>query len=309
MNFSVIIPLYNKERYVKRAINSVLEQTHQEFEIIVVDDGSTDSSYEKAKSVKDSRIRVFRKKNNGVSSARNYGIRQASYEYIGFLDADDMWKPLFLETINSLIMKYPKAGAYGTLYEFVNQNGEVVPRKMAGSLNKNKSGTVNYFKESLNTPLLSASSVVIPKYAFKEQGVFPEGIARGEDLDMWRRIALHYEVAYVNKICVTYFLNVSNMATKKKRDYNSSTMKFVEEILISEKKNGPVSFDFEEYMISKIINKARYLIEQSNNQEARKLLWKYKYTKYNKKKWLKNYILSFRSIYILNQHIKNNKTS
>jgi len=90
--FSVVIPLYNKERSVKNTIESVLNQTFQDFEVIVVNDGSTDNSLEVVKSFNDERIRIINQKNSGVSSARNRGIKEAKYEWIAFLDADDLWE-------------------------------------------------------------------------------------------------------------------------------------------------------------------------------------------------------------------------
>ena len=92
---SVVIPLYNKEKYIKRAIESVLNQTFQKFEIIVVNDGSTDKSAEIVQNIKDPRIRLINQKNAGVSAARNRGIQEAKYEYIAFLDADDFWEKIF----------------------------------------------------------------------------------------------------------------------------------------------------------------------------------------------------------------------
>jgi len=96
-NFSVVIPLYNKEKDVLKTIQSVLKQSHSKFEIIIVDDGSTDSSIEIIKNIKDERIRLFSKKNEGVSIARNYGVEKATTEFIAFLDADDYWHPNHLE--------------------------------------------------------------------------------------------------------------------------------------------------------------------------------------------------------------------
>ena len=122
MKFSIVIPLYNKEKHVARAINSILNQTYQDFEIIIVDDGSTDFSYEEVKKINDPRIKIIRQKNLGVSSARNTGIKEAKNNYIGFLDADDKWKPDFLETIKKLIKDFPGAGAYATSYEIQKEN-------------------------------------------------------------------------------------------------------------------------------------------------------------------------------------------
>ena len=91
--FSVIIPLYNKEKSVSSTLQSVLNQTFKKFEVIVVDDGSTDGSYDVVKQFKDERIRLIQKENGGVSSARNRGIQETKYDHVAFLDADDVWEP------------------------------------------------------------------------------------------------------------------------------------------------------------------------------------------------------------------------
>ena len=122
--FTVVIPLFNKERHIERAVRSVINQTFQDFEIIVVDDGSTDNSVEEVLKIKDNRIKLIKQKNGGVSSARNKGIDESRFEYIAFLDADDAWKPNFLESINGVIEQYPKAGAYCTSYDIKREDLE-----------------------------------------------------------------------------------------------------------------------------------------------------------------------------------------
>ena len=95
---SVVIPLYNKEHQIAETLRSVLEQTFQDFEVVIVDDGSTDKSSEEALKIRDPRIRFVRQENAGVSAARNRGIEEARFDLIAFLDADDRWKPEYLQT-------------------------------------------------------------------------------------------------------------------------------------------------------------------------------------------------------------------
>ena len=111
---SVIIPLYNKAPYIGRAIDSVISQTIQDFELIVVNDGSTDGGENIVAEYSDSRIFLINQKNSGVSVARNNGVNVANSELISFLDADDEWLPTYLETILKLVNKYPSAGIYAT---------------------------------------------------------------------------------------------------------------------------------------------------------------------------------------------------
>ena len=115
---SVVIPLYNKKESVAHTLKCVLMQTYQDFEVVVVDDGSTDGSAEIVEGVDDGRIRLIRQENGGVSAARNRGIKEAKREYVAFLDADDEWKPEHLQTLVGLMEKYPQCGAYSTNYEF-----------------------------------------------------------------------------------------------------------------------------------------------------------------------------------------------
>ncbi|GKX31763.1 hypothetical protein SH1V18_42430 [Vallitalea longa] len=294
MEFSVIIPLYNKENHVGRAIKSVINQTYKDFEIIVIDDGSTDNSAKEVIKIKDSRIRLIRQNNGGVSSARNKGIAEAKYDYIGFLDADDIWMPNFLQSIKNLIKQYPMAGVYATSYRIQRGDGAIITSLSGRNLKKNWKGIIDdYFRFSLNAPLISASSVVVPKKIFNHLGNFNVKLNRGEDLDMWCRIALKYRIAYFNSICATYFHDAENRACNKKVNIYYAFSNYAEDILLQEKESGNNSVYFEEYMIKKIINKSKLLIFEDKCKEGRQLLYKYRYTKLNKKVLVKVYILSF----------------
>ena len=292
--FTVVIPLFNKERHIERAVRSVINQTFQDFEIIVVDDGSTDNSVEEVLKIKDNRIKLIKQKNGGVSSARNKGIDESRFEYIAFLDADDAWKPNFLESINGVIEQYPKAGAYCTSYDIKRENEGLIASPNFVNFKEDWDGVIDdYFKYALIAPLISASSVVIPKSVFICLGGFPVMIKRGEDLDMWIRIALNYDIIYLNRICATYYQNADNRACNKKVEVKYTIASFAENLLTKGRELGNTSRYFEEYMIKIIISKARYLIEENNRKEARKLLYKYRYTKLNKKALIKTIILSY----------------
>jgi glycosyltransferase involved in cell wall biosynthesis len=220
---SVVIPLYNKEPHVKRALRSVLKQTIQDFEIIVVDDGSTDNSLDKVKSFSDPRIRLIVQENSGVSTARNRGIDEAKSGLIAFLDADDEWMPDYLETILRLRENYPGAGMYVTSLrtEFIDN----VLMDKAEELRKliPDEGLIrNYFrvclkKNASERELFSTSSVTVPKKIFLEIGGFQTGFWWGEDVDMWGRIALKYPIAYSSQVCAVYYQNVVNSASQKKK--------------------------------------------------------------------------------------------
>lgn len=293
MDFTIVIPLFNKERHIGRAIKSLIDQTYPNFEIIIIDDGSTDNSVNEVVKVKDSRIRLIRQQNKGVSFARNKGIDNAKFDYIGFLDADDVWKPNFLESIKDLIEIYPQAGAYATAYEIKTEDGTLITSLNFDSFEQKWQGIVDdYFKYAIKAPLISASSVVIPKIVFNNIGGFPLGIKRGEDLDMWCRIALNYDIAYLNEICATYFHDADNRACSKNAALIETRINYAEDTLLKVKKLGYYSYYFEEYMILGIITKAGYLIDEGKGKDARELLYKYRYTKLNKKCLIKTYIVS-----------------
>lgn len=209
---SVVIPLFNKERYVRRALESVCKQTIDKFEIIVIDDGSTDNSYNIAKDFHDQRISIFYQKNLGVSAARNKGIKMANSELVAFLDADDSWMPWFLETILRLRSNYPKAGAYATNYELLESNGILHEQKIRTIPPFPWEGILeNYFKSAAEGEFpLTASSVCIPKYVFNDVGGFIVGEKHGEDLDMWCKIALKYPIAYSTRISAIYHRESDN---------------------------------------------------------------------------------------------------
>ena len=110
--FSIIIPLYNKEKFIENTIQSALNQTFLDFELIVVSDGSTDRSLELVKAFKDQRIKIYTIRNGGVSKARNFGIQKASTNLIVLLDADDLWKSNHLEELYNLRKAHPNCGLY-----------------------------------------------------------------------------------------------------------------------------------------------------------------------------------------------------
>lgn len=203
---SVVIPLYNKAQYIQRALDSVLQQTVQTFEIIVVDDGSTDGGSEIVRMNTDPRIRLLQQKNAGVSVARNRGIATAQADLIAFLDADDAWKPAFLATVQRLRDRFPEAGIYATSYMIGKTKDLWVQPKIASIPNTPWEGIIpNYFKASLDEPPFFTSSVAIPKGILADIGGFPIGVHRSEDLDVWLRVALKYPIAFSTVPQAIYF--------------------------------------------------------------------------------------------------------
>lgn len=194
---SVVIPLYNKEKSIARTIDCVLSQTYQNFEVVVVDDGSTDSSAAIVDQFEDGRIRLICKENGGVSSARNRGIKEANSEYIAFLDADDEWDKRYLETIDHLIKEYPQCRARGTNYFLCcgGKKNRTILRKMPFS--KGTGVLSNYFEiGACSHPPIWSSCACVNRDLLNEIGGFPIGIKSGEDLLTWARIAVRTNFAY-----------------------------------------------------------------------------------------------------------------
>lgn len=204
VRFSVIMPLYNKAPYVRKAVESVVAQTYKDWELVVMDDGSTDGSGEIVKSINDRRVRLVRQDNAGVSAARNRGVAESAAPHICFLDADDWWEPTFLEEMTQLIERHPDAGIYGTGYYIVkNGRKRVVPIGVDEGFTE---GEINYcrvYAQTLCMPLWTGA-VCIPRDIFHKQGGFPINIKLGEDFLLWLRIALKYKTVLLNKPLSNY---------------------------------------------------------------------------------------------------------
>lgn len=202
---SVIIPLYNKADSISQALDSVLAQTYQHFEVVVVDDGSTDGGAAVVERYADPRIRLIRQVNAGVSAARNRGIAEAQGEHVAFLDADDVWMPGFLEEIAALQREYPECRAQATNYIF-NSNGVKSPTILRRLPFKGERGVLtNYFEvASCSHPPVCSICVCIERALLQEIGGFPVGIKSGEDLLTWARVAVCTNWAYSMKPLAQY---------------------------------------------------------------------------------------------------------
>ncbi len=232
MKLCVIIPLYNKAAYIRKALESVLAQTYTDYELIIVDDGSTDGSAEiadtllqEAKGLENSAadtsasrlsgvpenargalgcssplaFRLLKQPNAGVSAARNAGVALSQGDYVAFLDADDWWEPTYLERMAQLIDDYPAAGLYASNYVYYK------PGKTHVALNI-PTGYINYPKTYYESNAMPVTSItaVIPRKVYDEMGGFPLGIKLGEDFLLWSKIALRYPVAFLNEPLAWY---------------------------------------------------------------------------------------------------------
>lgn len=204
MRFSVIIPLYNKAPYIENALESVFCQTFKSFEIVIVDDGSSDNSFKVAhETLKNAPIeyQLIHQENAGVSTARNNGVAASHGDYICFLDADDWWAPTYLERMNWLIDVYPEAKIFGTNYYYVKNGRQRICVTSA------KTGYINYcrvYSEKLQMPLWTGATS-ISRSVFDELGGFRPNLRLGEDFDLWIRVALKYKVAFLNEPLSFYY--------------------------------------------------------------------------------------------------------
>lgn len=204
---TVAIPLYNKKRFIENTIKSVLAQSHHNFELIVVDDGSTDGSLSIVENFfTDKRISVIKQNNSGVSAARNLALKSAKSDWVALLDADDQWTPNHLELIFRAVDACPDAAMISahvrqiSAHDVVSQNYNF-DRELEPSY-------INYFnKATTNIFTITSSTVCLKKSAALAIGGFDEEIAMGEDLDMWARMALKYQVAHTNRITGLYLRN------------------------------------------------------------------------------------------------------
>lgn len=207
--FSIIVPLYNKAPFIRKALESIASQTFKDWELIIVDDGSTDNSLEVVNEyIRDvlcvmcdvcKNVRVIHQTNSGVAAARNRGVAESHGEFVCFLDADDRWEPTFLEEIDRMIAEYPDAGIYASNYIYYK------PGKTHVALNLER-GYINYSEAYLQSGSMPVTSITtcMPRKVFDEMRGFPVGIKLGEDFLLWAKTALHYKVAFCEKPLAYY---------------------------------------------------------------------------------------------------------
>lgn len=293
-SISVVIPLYNKEKHIKSCLKSVINQSIADIEVFVIDDGSTDDSANLVKEFNDDRIRLICTENKGVSAARNLGVKMATCELIAFLDADDEWEEDFLETILYLKSKYPTAKAIGTGYQ-LKLDDKFIKVEFSNLNFDFRDGIIkNYFKFSLDEPILSASSCALYKDILLEVGGFPEGVRYGEDVDTWCRIGLKYHMAFTSKVCATYNLDAQNRACKTETNYIYSFLKMNEDDISKLNIDADKLFYLREYIyVRKIRAALTYLSNEKYRKSVKALLDESKNTNIYIKKWFKAYMISF----------------
>ena len=200
---SVVIPLYNKENFIKETLESVLNQTFTDFEVLIINDCSTDNSVKVISEYEDKRIKIIAHPiNKGLSAARNTGILNSNSDYIAFLDGDDIWEPKYLEVIEELINNFSEASAFATNY-FEDINGKKYkPSNYSLFFTETYWGILDFFKINLQKVLFVPSSFCIKKSTFDVIGMYNEKITFCEDVDFNIRFNLNFKIAFSNlRLC------------------------------------------------------------------------------------------------------------
>ena len=280
---SVVIPLYNKQNSIAATLQSVLAQTYKNYEVIVVDDGSTDRSAEVAEATLRKfsgrptgyglEFRVIRKENGGVSSARNAGISAAKGEYVAFLDGDDLWHPEYLETLHQLIVDYPDAVVYGIGCTTIC--GDEMPDVVTYSTQR---GVLE--NQWINYPsCLTGSSTTARREKLIELGLFDIRMTHGEDIDMWWRLLLSGKGVIDNRVLAYYRQDAENRAMNKLIPLEKHIPYFVDKYAEARANN----IDFRRYFDREMIYRLYpYLFNARYRKDAKRIA---KQIDYSLQKW------------------------
>lgn len=213
---SVVIPAYNAMIYLSETLDSVLKQTFTDFEVLIINDGSTDSIVTWASGITDLRIRLISQENQGLPGSRNTGIAHAQGEYIAFLDADDLWELTKLEKQVRCFKENPTVGVVYTWTLLIDEYSKPTGRIFASQAEG------NVWRELLETDVISnGSSAMVRRDCFEAVGVFDRTLTSAEDLDMWLRIAVHYQFAVVKEPLTLYRQYSSSMSKNRQRMFQN----------------------------------------------------------------------------------------
>ena len=209
---TVVIPAYNAMAYLSETVSSVLAQSFTDFELLIVNDGSTDQIDDWAAALPDPRVRLIAQENQGLPGARNTGIREAQGQYIAFLDADDLWESTKLEKQMQCLQANADVGVVYTWTLLVDEMGQPTGRVFASQAEG------NVWQQLLETDVISnGSSAIVRRECFETVGDFDRTLTSAEDLDMWLRIAVHYPFAVVKEPLTLYRQYASSMSKNRQR--------------------------------------------------------------------------------------------
>jgi glycosyltransferase involved in cell wall biosynthesis len=205
---SVIIPAYNAEKTIQETIESVLDQTFQDFELIVINDGSTDRTLEIISSFTDSRLQVFSFPNSGAQKSRNVGLSKSSGEYIAFLDADDLWNPDKLELQLKALKENPEAAVAYSWTDYIDESSHFLYQ----GFHKSPQGDI-YPLLLVKNYLENGSNPLMTRQALSEIGGFDESLSGGQDWDLYLRLAARYKFVSVPQVQILYRLSPNSISS------------------------------------------------------------------------------------------------
>ena len=226
---SIIIPLYNKEQSIEKTISSVLFQTFGQFELIIVDDGSTDQSVTVVKKIDDKRIRLVEKANGGVSSARNRGVLESSYEWIAFLDADDLWHKDFLRNIVNVINSVKNVYVITTNFSNVTRDGSILSK-----FETSNEGFYDFFDitNKQGWHITNMSTLCVSKGELLKTGLFSLNKTHGEDIEVVEKLARMHKFWVIDKVLSYYVQDAENRAMLKSPNIYKTRVYNIESHLI-----------------------------------------------------------------------------
>ncbi|MDH7913174.1 glycosyltransferase family A protein [Winogradskyella sp. SYSU M77433] len=277
--FSVIIPLYNKADYIKSTLLSVLNQDFTDFEVLIINDGSTDNSLEVLEQFSDNRIKLFNQENKGASNARNHGIKFAKGAFIALIDADDIWYRNHLSELRNQTSKFPDAELYCNNYEvFLNEN-TVKPAQFNFEFEEDIVLVKDFFKSSIINCVAWTSAVAFTKEKFEILGCFDETLDTNEDLDLWIKFGLNYSVSFNPKVTMSYKSYILDSLTKN--ETNQIRLQFLNRFTAEENENKSLKLflDVNRYALAircKILNENFIYNSAKQNIDYKNLNYKQK---------------------------------
>jgi glycosyltransferase involved in cell wall biosynthesis len=221
---SVVIPLYNKENYIIETLKSVLLQSYTNFEVVIVNDGSTDASLQKLSEIEDDRVRILNIENGGVSNARNVGINNAKFDWVALLDADDTWNQNYLQESVNIILENHDADVIATNYFLVYDSKKVKALEL-------QDGFIDsYFKN----PCINSSTVLIKKKIFKHVGDFDSKLKYGEDQHLWFRLGANCKIYFNSSPLINYRMEDHQISNSniEKRNVSTDLVSVIDELKI-----------------------------------------------------------------------------
>lgn len=224
MLFTIIIPTYNRAQYIKKALDSCLEQTYTRFEVIVVDDGSTDNTQEVVAQVNDCRIRYYKKRNEERARARNFGVELAQGDYIFFLDSDDTILPNHLEIASQKLVEYNKPEVFHSRYQFVNEFGEVIRKgkNLPDPFERNL-----FFVDNYLACLFFLRKDIALEYKFHESRV----VQASEDYLLWLVLASRYKIRIINQVTVNMLEHSDRSVNVRKPESLINSLSIIVDVL------------------------------------------------------------------------------